>query len=239
MNKYKRTGKRSGHCVKCGVFRECLHRDHIVPKWQDGTEDDSNIQYLCANCHENKSIAEVRTPEFAIWQALTNRLRWKDPVFRKKTLEAMRGVPKTEETKERMRKSAKEYRATPEGKADLKKAVHQRWLNGQSGEVRRRKGKKWTEETRAKYKESRSSPEYRAKLKAKLIEAHAKPSYRESMRVSQQARRALEQLLTPQQKLQKSIERSERKIAKLRLLAEQDKDVEALSIFDTSKTVVQ
>ena len=237
MNKYKRTGKRSGHCVKCGVFRECLHRDHIVPKWQEGTEDDSNIQYLCANCHEDKSIAETRTPEFAVWQALTNRLRWKDPVFRKKTLEAMRGVPKTEDTKERMRKSAREYRATPEGKEATKKALRQRWINGKPESAHGRKGTKWSDKTRALNMKRLSSPEHKARHKAKMTEVHNRPSYRESAKVSQQARRALEQLLTPQEKLQKSIERSERKIAKLRLLAEKENDAEALAALAVSKVV--
>jgi len=37
------------------VWRYALHRDHILPKFKGGTDDPSNIQLLCANCHEDKT----------------------------------------------------------------------------------------------------------------------------------------------------------------------------------------
>ena len=52
---------RHGCCIKCGVFREALHRDHIIPKWNGGLDEETNVQYLCANCHEDKTILESRT----------------------------------------------------------------------------------------------------------------------------------------------------------------------------------
>lgn len=45
----------SGNCVKCGLWRRSLHRDHIIPKFKGGTDDSSNIQFICANCHEDKT----------------------------------------------------------------------------------------------------------------------------------------------------------------------------------------
>ena len=33
-------------------------RDHIVPLTEGGTEDDSNIQPLCDDCHTRKTHAE-------------------------------------------------------------------------------------------------------------------------------------------------------------------------------------
>lgn len=48
----------SGNCVKCGVWRQALHRDHVIPKWKGGSNDPSNRQLLCANCHEDKTLAE-------------------------------------------------------------------------------------------------------------------------------------------------------------------------------------
>jgi hypothetical protein len=51
----------SGNCIKCGVWRQALHRDHIVPKWQGGHNGPSNRQLLCANCHEDKTLAERKT----------------------------------------------------------------------------------------------------------------------------------------------------------------------------------
>lgn len=50
---------KSGNCVKCGTYRKALHRDHIVPKSIGGSNSDDNIQWLCANCHEDKSLAEA------------------------------------------------------------------------------------------------------------------------------------------------------------------------------------
>ncbi len=54
----------SGNCEKCGTYREALHHDHKVPRWAGGGDESENRQRLCANCHEDKSRAEMRTPEF-------------------------------------------------------------------------------------------------------------------------------------------------------------------------------
>jgi len=48
----------SGTCPQCGTWRYSLHRDHIVPKFKGGSDDTSNHQYICANCHEDKSRIE-------------------------------------------------------------------------------------------------------------------------------------------------------------------------------------
>ena len=50
---------KSGLCIKCGAFRQSLHRDHIKPRALDGNDKPSNIQYLCANCHEDKSRIDM------------------------------------------------------------------------------------------------------------------------------------------------------------------------------------
>jgi hypothetical protein len=47
--------KVSGNCVVCGIFRKSLHKDHIVPLFKGGLDVSENLQYLCANCHEDKS----------------------------------------------------------------------------------------------------------------------------------------------------------------------------------------
>lgn len=51
---------KSGTCVFCGVWRRSLHHDHIVPKWKGGSDDDWNIQLLCANCHEDKTRVDLK-----------------------------------------------------------------------------------------------------------------------------------------------------------------------------------
>jgi hypothetical protein len=48
-----------GNCQKCGMQRPYLQRDRIVPGFLGGIYEPSNIQYLCANCHEDKTRAEL------------------------------------------------------------------------------------------------------------------------------------------------------------------------------------
>lgn len=50
----------SGNCIKCGIWRRSLHRDHIIPKFRGGLDEESNIQLLCANCHEDKTLEDIR-----------------------------------------------------------------------------------------------------------------------------------------------------------------------------------
>jgi 5-methylcytosine-specific restriction endonuclease McrA len=38
-----------------------MHRDHIVPRALGGGEELENIQLLCANCHEDKTVADLAT----------------------------------------------------------------------------------------------------------------------------------------------------------------------------------
>ena len=51
-------------CPKCKTERLRLHRDHIIPKWQGGSDENNNIQRLCANCHEDKTLLEVRSEAY-------------------------------------------------------------------------------------------------------------------------------------------------------------------------------
>lgn len=52
--------RRNGPCQKCGTWRARLQRDHIIPKFEGGSDDPSNFQYLCANCHEDKTIDDMK-----------------------------------------------------------------------------------------------------------------------------------------------------------------------------------
>lgn len=54
----------SGNCAICGTYRETLHRDHIKPKWAGGNNNPENIQLICANCHEDKTIKEIQMDEY-------------------------------------------------------------------------------------------------------------------------------------------------------------------------------
>lgn len=43
-----------------GVAVVAKHVDHIIPKSQGGTDDDGNLQSLCAACHRAKTAREGR-----------------------------------------------------------------------------------------------------------------------------------------------------------------------------------
>src|ERR1700712_421938 len=45
---------------ECGVTYSDLHKDHIVPKFEGGTDAPENIWYICPNCHHLKSQEERR-----------------------------------------------------------------------------------------------------------------------------------------------------------------------------------
>jgi 5-methylcytosine-specific restriction endonuclease McrA len=51
-----------GLCQRCGTERwhPGLQRDRIVPGYVGGTYAFENVQYLCANCHEDKTFADTR-----------------------------------------------------------------------------------------------------------------------------------------------------------------------------------
>ena len=54
---------RSGNCKICGIWRRVLHRDHVVPRHKGGTSEMSNIQLICANCHQDKTEIELRAAQ--------------------------------------------------------------------------------------------------------------------------------------------------------------------------------
>lgn len=57
----------SKECQKCGVSRPRLQKDRKIPRWkfkqglaEGNPNDPSNIWYLCANCHEDKTIEDLK-----------------------------------------------------------------------------------------------------------------------------------------------------------------------------------
>lgn len=46
-------------CLRAGRVTMARQVDHIVPKSAGGTEDDSNLQAICAPCHKAKTQAEA------------------------------------------------------------------------------------------------------------------------------------------------------------------------------------
>jgi hypothetical protein len=124
----------SGPCVKCGTWRERLQTDHIIPRRKGGGDDPSNIQYLCANCHEDKTRAELRECHSG---------RKHSPEHIAKRSEANRGRVRTPEQKERIRQAAlaRAEREGPEYYRRIRKV---------------RNGQPWSAERRARYEAKRS-----------------------------------------------------------------------------------
>ena len=56
----------SGLCQPCkahGRYVVATAVDHIVPKSQGGTNEQSNLQAICTPCHAHKTATERRTPK--------------------------------------------------------------------------------------------------------------------------------------------------------------------------------
>lgn len=65
----------SGHCLKCGCWRKHLHKDHIIPRWRKGPDTPDNWQYLCSNCHEDKTYEERASVDYRAMQSAAMKAR--------------------------------------------------------------------------------------------------------------------------------------------------------------------
>ena len=70
-----RTENRSGNCPLCGTYRQRLQCDRIIPGFKGGQYTTENIQYICANCHEDKSRKEAGEASRKTW--LGRKHTWK------------------------------------------------------------------------------------------------------------------------------------------------------------------
>lgn len=46
-------------CLKLGRPRPAKQVDHVVPKFEGGTDDESNLQAICIACHQAKTSEEA------------------------------------------------------------------------------------------------------------------------------------------------------------------------------------
>jgi 5-methylcytosine-specific restriction endonuclease McrA len=135
---YTKRGKtRSGNCELCGVFRKHLDRDHIIPRWKGGGEEKENIQFICQNCHKDKSCEDARGCKFSeesrAKMRASSRKFWDSPrsaEARKNISEATKlrpsprkGVKASKETRERLRVSHLGNKHSPEAKAKILAAI--------------------------------------------------------------------------------------------------------------------
>lgn len=129
-----RTRSKSGDCAKCGTWRQVLQRDHIVPRsiarklgWSlEQTNATENLQFICANCHQDKSLAEI---------AAANCGRVASESTRAKLSAAQTGRRHSEATRLKMRKPHRsapprtaEHRAR-QGRSNRRRRVVQEFLS--------------------------------------------------------------------------------------------------------------
>ena len=142
--------RHEGNCAKCEIYRWSLDRDHIYPKWkamrdgwsEDQIEDLSNIQYLCQNCHYDKSIEDRKgykqsseqiakrvAAHLGATRSEESKQRMSTAQNRPETKAKLRaahvGIPKSEEARTRM-SIAQSLRTSPSAETCEKMRISQR-----------------------------------------------------------------------------------------------------------------
>ena|ERR1022692_3670963 len=85
-----------GECHDCHKYREWLHKHHLKPQHQGGTDADGVI-YICGNCHEDRHGGPfggptgrgrlATTPEARAKKSKTFKRLWQDPEYRARIME--------------------------------------------------------------------------------------------------------------------------------------------------------
>ena len=95
----------SGNCPKCGTWRKTLHRDHILATCKGGLDTPENIQYLCANCHENKTSEDLRGFKQSPETKAKKRASWANHPNKEERSARLRIMSQSPEGRKRARKT--------------------------------------------------------------------------------------------------------------------------------------
>jgi hypothetical protein len=130
---------KSGNCAICGIWRKILCRDRIVPGCLGGKYETLNIQWLCANCHQDKTASE---------QSAANKGKLVGPESRAKMSAWQIGKKLSDETKKKISISVKRSMYDPD--------IRARMLENMKGRenLDHWRGKNHSDETRAKISSS-------------------------------------------------------------------------------------
>lgn len=111
---------RSGNCALCGTWRKILCRDRIVPGREGGTYAPENIQWICANCHQDKTATE---------QSATHKGRQKNPEWLAKIAAANRGRVTSPETKLKISEATTMAMTDPAIRKKISDKARARWAS--------------------------------------------------------------------------------------------------------------
>lgn len=86
----------AGTCDRCGINRWKRHRHHTLPLSLGGSDDPENIEFICANCHEDAHhpqgehgvIRTAHTPQARAKRKASMERRWQDPEYRARSEKA-------------------------------------------------------------------------------------------------------------------------------------------------------
>lgn len=124
-NRRRLGGKVSGNCPKCGIYREFLAIDHVIPSWKfragivfGNPNAIENIQYICDNCHADKTRREMETENPA--KRIESRKKIKEGIQRT-------GWKPTAEWRAKQSHSHKGLTASDETKAKITQANKIAW----------------------------------------------------------------------------------------------------------------
>jgi hypothetical protein len=108
------------------------HKHHIIPKHIGGTDDPSNLIELTveehAEAHRLLWEQDKRWQDYYAWQGLSGMINKEELIKRIQSL--ANSKPKSEETKEKMRKSQLGKKQTEQSKEKNSKKAKERWQNG-------------------------------------------------------------------------------------------------------------
>ena len=123
--------RRQNVCHDCGLKRKWLHRHHLIPKSQGGSNDLGNIIEICANCHEDRHGGPfggiiggnrlAHAPAAKAKRRSTMLALWRDPEYRERMVDAHRRAVKHRDWKATAEKIKAHW--TPEKRAAHAKRI--------------------------------------------------------------------------------------------------------------------
>ena len=121
-----------GICQDCGTFRKYLHKHHIVPKSQGGSDAADNLVALCANCHEDRhggSFHKAVSEKSRNKHGKRLRRMWRDPKFRARMIRVFKTRETTAETRRQRSVRMKAKWQEPEYRGKISIARRKYWAS--------------------------------------------------------------------------------------------------------------